>query len=79
MRLADGLAQYFYGSTKLQHLDMSWNNMRGKGAVLILEGIKNNSTIETLDLSYNLMGSYQQGKDPAVFSSAGMLAENMSI
>ena len=52
---------------------MSWNNMRGRGAEIIIEGIKNNSTIEYIDMSYNLMGSYKQGKDPAIFSIAEMM------
>lgn len=44
-------------SEVLQHLDLSWNYLRRKGAVAIAQGLKSNQMLKKLNLSYNGFGT----------------------
>eukprot|EP00058_Branchiostoma_floridae_P028091 XP_002613582.1 hypothetical protein BRAFLDRAFT_119795 [Branchiostoma floridae] len=37
----------------IAHLDLSWNQLRGKGALAICNGLKLNTTLKSLDVSWN--------------------------
>ena len=40
-------------NSALENLNLSWNHLRGKGAVAIGKGLRANCSLKTLDLSWN--------------------------
>ena len=63
-------------SNTLVKLDLSWNNLRGEVAEIFIESLKENYSITSLDLSYNLFGVSSSEGLPAATKFSEVLHEN---
>ena len=46
----------FYGETTIKNLNLSWNNISSQGMVIILDMLKNNTSLEKLLIQHNFLG-----------------------
>jgi hypothetical protein len=61
------LSSMLRGNTSITNLNLSWCNIGGAGAELLMKGLKKNVTIKWLDFSYNSLASplLSEKKNPA--------------
>lgn len=75
--------EYLKNTHKLVELNMSWNNLRGQVAEVLIDGISHNISLTTCNLSYNLLGIGVKGelttREPAAMKLSEALSENQTM
>ena len=75
----ENLTSMLKSSPKLRVLDMSWNNLKGPAAEVLISGIGYNASLAKVNLSYNLLGTAGEGGATAAMAFADALLENQTL
>ena len=47
-------------NSTLKELYLRWNSIKGEGGKWVFKGLKENTTLKVIDLSYNAIGDHEE-------------------